>query len=332
MAMKKAGIVGAGAWGTALSTVAARAGLETLIWAFEEEVVADINSVHENKTFLPGIPLPKEIQATNSLEDLKACDFLLLVVPTQFTRGIIDQLKPHLDQKTPLVICSKGIEIKTGKLLSEVLEELVPKNQIAVLSGPSFAADVARGRPTAVTIAGESKESAQSIGQAIGQETFRPYWSGDIIGAQVGGAVKNVLAIACGISEGKKLGTSARAALITRGMAEMIQLTRAKGGKAKTLLGLCGLGDTVLTCTSTMSRNMSLGKALGEGQTMEEILDKRKSVSEGVYTAKIVAKLAAELKLDMPICLAVNSILHQGASVDSAIHDLLARPFSEETF
>jgi len=330
--MKKAGIVGAGAWGTALATVCQRAGLETLIWAFEEEVVADINSGHENKVFLPDVPLDPAIKATNNLADLGDRDFLLLVVPTQFTRNIVSDLAKSIPANVPLVICSKGIEIKTGKLLSEVLDEIVPDNPLAVLSGPSFAADAARGKPAAVTIAGESKDCAQAIGLAIGQPTFRPYWSGDIIGAQVGGAIKNVLAIACGISDGKGLGASARAALITRGMSEMIQFAKAKGGQATTLMGLCGMGDTVLTCTSTLSRNFSLGKALGEGESMEDILSKRKSVSEGVYTAKIVVKVAEEHKIDMPICATVNSILHEGAEVDNAIHDLLTRPFSEEAF
>ncbi|MCH7805850.1 MAG: NAD(P)-dependent glycerol-3-phosphate dehydrogenase [Proteobacteria bacterium] len=330
MAMKKAGIVGAGAWGTALAAVSRRAGLEALIWAFEKEVARDINTHHENRIFLPGIPLDKNIRATSKLNDLHTCDFLLLVVPAQFTRNIVESLAKGLPEKTPLVICSKGIEIKSGKLLSEVIDEIVPTNPILVLSGPSFAADAARGKPAAVTIAGESKSCAKDITMALGQETFRPYWSDDIVGAQVGGAVKNVLAIACGIAHGKGLGDSARAALITRGLAEMIALAKAKGGRATTLMGLCGLGDTVLTCTSTLSRNFSLGKALGEGKTMEEILKSRKSVTEGVYTAKIVVKLAAEMGVDMPISNAVNDILHKGDDVDEVIHDLLSRPFSEE--
>jgi len=332
MAMKKAGIVGAGAWGTALATVARRAGLESLIWAFEEEVVSDINRAHENKIFLPGVLLDKNIRATNDLSDLHDCDFLLLVVPTQFTRSIVEKLAQGLPKTTPLVICSKGIEIKSGKLLSDVIDEIIPDNPLLVLSGPSFAADAARGKPAAVTIAGESKAVAKDITMALGQETFRPYWTDDIIGAQVGGAIKNVLAIACGIADGKGLGDSARAALITRGMAEVIGFAKAKGGRATTLMGLCGLGDTVLTCTSTLSRNYSLGKALGEGKTMEEILKSRKSVSEGVYTAKIVVKVAAEMGVEMPISNTVNAILHEGADVDEAIHGLLTRPFSEEAF
>jgi len=332
MAMKKAGIVGAGAWGTALATVCQRAGLKTLIWAFEDEVARDINTAHENKIFLPGVPLDKNIRATNELSDLHGCDFLLLVVPTQFTRNIVQNLAKGLPLTTPLVICSKGIEIKSGKLLSDVIDEIIPDNPLLVLSGPSFAADAARGKPAAVTIAGESKACAKDITMALGQETFRPYWTDDIIGAQVGGAIKNVLAIACGIADGKGLGDSARAALITRGMAEVIAFAKAKGGRATTLMGLCGLGDTVLTCTSTQSRNYSLGKALGEGQTMEDILKSRKSVSEGVYTAKIVVRVAAKMGVEMPISNTVNAILHEGANVDEAIQGLLTRPFSEEAF
>jgi len=332
MQMKNAGIVGAGAWGTALATVCQRAGLDTLLWAFEKEVTEDINARHENKIFLPGIKLDPKIKATSSLSDLGDRDFLLLVVPTQFARNIVADLAPHIGKNVPLVICSKGIEIKTGKLLSEVLEEIVPDNPLAALSGPSFAADVARGKPAAVTIAGEDKEGARAIGMAIGQPKFRPYWSGDLTGAQIGGAVKNVLAIACGIADGKGFGDSARAALITRGMSEMVHFAKAKGGQAGTLMGLCGLGDTVLTCTSTLSRNFSLGKALGEGQTMEDILKNRKSVSEGVYTAKIVVKLAQDFGFEMPISAAVNAILHEGADVDETIKALLTRPFSEEEF
>lgn len=332
MDLKKAGIIGAGAWGTALSAVCQRAGLDTRVWAFEKEVSADINSGHENRTFLPGVKLDPGIKATSDLANLSDRDFLLLVVPTQFTRKIVAELSRHIGKKTPLVICSKGIEIKSGRLLSEILDEIVPDNPLAALSGPSFAADVARGKPAAVTIAGEDKECARAIGLALGLPTFRPYWTGDLIGAQIGGAVKNVLAIACGISEGKGFGDSARAALITRGMSEMVQFCKAKGGQASTLMGLCGLGDTVLTCTSIQSRNYSLGKALGEGQTMDDILKSRKSVSEGVYTAKIVVKLAKDFGFEMPICAAVNAILHENANVDDTIQALLTRPFSEEEF
>ncbi|HXV73321.1 MAG TPA: NAD(P)H-dependent glycerol-3-phosphate dehydrogenase [Sphingomonadales bacterium] len=325
----KAGIVGAGAWGTALAAVCRRAGLDTLVWAFEPEVAAEINGAHENKTFLPGIPLDPAIRATHETARLMDRDVLFLVTPAQFTRGVVEKLE-GIPSSVPLVICSKGIEAKSGKLMSEAVREARPKNPLLVLSGPSFAADVAKGKPTAVTLAGEDHDLVHALGGAFGLPAFRPYFAGDIVGAEVGGAIKNVLAIACGIALGKNLGDSARAALITRGLAEMIRFAKARGGKAATLMGLCGLGDTVLTCSSLQSRNFSLGVAIGEGKKAKEILAERKGVTEGVATAAVVARLAKELSLDMPIALAVNAILHEGADVDAAIEALLRRPFSEE--
>lgn len=328
---KKTGIVGAGAWGTALASVCSRAGLDTLLWAFESEVTDAINSEHENKIFLPGIPLDHTIKAVSDLAELKACDVLFLVTPAQFTRATVEKLS-DLSPSIPLVICSKGIEIKTGLLMSEVIQETAPHNPLLVLSGPSFASDVAAGKPTAVTLASQDFHLAQDLGLTFGLPTFRPYFANDIVGAEVGGAIKNVLAIACGIASGKNLGESARSALITRGMAEMIRFAKAKGGRAITLMGLCGLGDTVLTCTSLQSRNFSLGVALGKGEKVSNVLAGRKSVTEGVPTAAVVARLAREFKLDMPITATVNSILHEGASVDTEIEALLHRPFSEEAF
>lgn len=330
--MKKAGIIGAGAWGTALAAVCARAGLEPLVWAREQEVADAINTAHENKLFLPGVRLDEKIRATNDFADLKPCDFLFLVAPAQFTRSVLKDLKPHIRGNAPLVICSKGIEAKTGKLLSEVVEKVAPGHPVLVLSGPSFAAEVASGKPTAVTLAGRGEELVHEIGRAFGGPGFRPYWTGDVIGAQIGGALKNVLAIACGICIGKGLGESARAALITRGLSEIIRFAKAKGGRATTLMGLCGVGDLVLTCTSEQSRNTSLGVAVGKGKTVKEIMAERKSVAEGVHTAPVVVELAAGMKVEMPIAEAVNDILHQDADVDHAIAGLLNRPFSEETF
>jgi glycerol-3-phosphate dehydrogenase (NAD(P)+) len=329
--MTKAGIVGGGAWGTALSTVCQRAGLDSLLWALEPEVAKNVNQRHENRAFLPGVSLDPTIRATNALADLAERDVIFLVTPAQFTRNVLTGFKA-LPKGVPLIVCSKGIEAKTGKLMSEVVKEAAPNNPLLVLSGPSFAADVARGKPTAVTLAGRDETLVQRVGMAFGLPTFRPYFADDVIGAEVGGAIKNVLAIACGIALGKQLGDSARAALITRGLSEMIRFAKAKGGKAATLMGLCGLGDTVLTCTSLQSRNFSLGKAIGEGKKAKDILAARTSVTEGVYTAGILAKLAAEMKLDMPIALAVNAILHQDADVDAETESLLHRPFVAETF
>jgi len=327
----KAGIVGAGAWGTALATVCRRAGLDTLVWALEPEVADDINQRHANRAFLPGIPLDAAIRATGNLTRLADRDLVFLVAPAQFTRSVLTKLA-GVPSHVPIVICSKGIEAKTGKLMSEVVREALPENPLLVLSGPSFAADVAKGKPTAVTLAGKDQKLVHDVGLAFGLPTFRPYFADDVIGAEVGGAIKNVLAIACGIALGKSLGDSARSALITRGLSEMIRFAKAKGGKAITLMGLCGLGDTVLTCTSLQSRNFSLGKAIGEGKKAKDILAARTSVTEGVATAQVVARLAGEFKLDMPIALAVNAILHQDADVDAEIEALLHRPFIAETF
>lgn len=325
------GVIGAGAWGTALAQVAARAGRNVTLWAREPELVADINSRHENNLFLPGIPLDPNITATGDLAKAASCDALLMVTPAQHMRVICDELRPHLRAGTPVALCAKGIEQSTNRLLTDVLREVLPAALPAVLSGPSFAAEVARGLPTAVTFACEDKSVAQALIQAIGLPTFRPYYSSDLIGTEIGGAVKNVLAIACGIAEGKKLGASARAALTTRGFAEMTRLGLALGAKPETLTGLSGLGDLVLTCNSPQSRNMSLGIALGEGKSLKEILGARNSVSEGVHSATGVCALAAAHHIEMPIASAIASIVTDKASVDDAITTLLSRPFTNES-
>lgn len=328
--LANAGVIGGGAWGTALAAVAARAGLNTRLWALEPEVATAINSTHENSVFLKGHALPKNIKATNEMADLKDSDFILLVPPAQFLRPVAQDLIKHLKPGTPLVICSKGIEKKTGLLMSEVLKEVAPDFPVAILSGPTFASEVANNAPTAVTIAAEDRELRRSLSNHLGQTNFRPFWTDDIIGAQIGGAVKNILAIACGIVKGKKMGENAHSALITRGLAEIIQLGEAKGGRAETMMGLSGIGDLVLTCSSMQSRNMSLGFALGEGKSMEEIMSNRKSVSEGVHSAAIVHKVASELSVKMPISTIMYNILHQGANVDEEIDTLLNKPFSKE--
>lgn len=324
------GIIGAGAWGTALGQTAARAGRAVLIWAREPELVSHINTTRENATFLPGIPLDKAIHATGELAELASCDALLMVTPAQHMRSLCEQLRPHLKSGTPVILCAKGIEQTTNKLLTDVLRETLPNALPAVLSGPSFAAEVARGLPTAVTFACENRDIAHALIQAIGLPTFRPYYSPDLIGAEVGGAVKNVLAIACGIVEGKRLGASARAALTTRGFAEMTRLGLALGAKPETLTGLSGLGDLVLTCNSPQSRNMSLGVALGQGQSLADIMGARNSVSEGVHSATGVCALAQAHHVEMPIAEAIASIVTGRASVDAAISALLARPFTDE--
>lgn len=328
------GVIGGGAWGTALAQVAARAGenkrRRVTLWARESEVVEAVNAHHENPAFLPGIALDPTIRATGAFEDLASADALLMVTPAQHMRAVCAGLAPILKPGTPVLLCAKGVEQGTHKLLTDVLAEALPDAIPAVLSGPSFAAEVARGLPTAVTLACADEELATALMAAIGIPTFRPYYSSDLIGAEVGGAVKNVLAIACGIVEGKKLGASARAALTTRGFAEMTRLGLALGARAETLAGLSGLGDLVLTCNSPQSRNMSLGLALGEGKSLAEILSARSAVTEGVHSATAVIALAATLGVEMPISEAIAAIVTGKMNVDEAITALLTRPFKSE--
>lgn len=328
--MQKIGVLGAGAWGTALAAAAAAAGRDTVLWAREAEVVDAITKTHENTPFLPGVTLDPKLKATGALEDLADRHAILLVSPAQHLRAMVRELKAHVPDGVPLVICSKGIEVATGKLLSEAVAEEAPGNPVAVLSGPTFAIEVARGLPCALTLATEDKTVGMKLVEALGRPTFRPYYNSDIIGAQIGGAVKNVLAIATGISAGLGVGENARAAVITRGLAEIMRFGKLYGAREETLMGLSGLGDLILTCSSTQSRNMSLGKAIGEGQTLEEIMAGRRSVAEGAHTVEIVYKIAAEKKLDMPITTAVYRILKEGKDVRRVMDDLMARPFTSE--
>ena len=330
MKFNHAGVIGAGAWGTALAQVAARAGLQVTLQAREAEVVASIAADRENTMFLAGVKLEDAITASADMAALAACDLILAVPPAQHLRSALGALKPHLKAGVAVVLCSKGVEQGTLKLMSDVAAEVLPGQPIAVLSGPSFAGEVARGLPTAVTLACEDEALGRRIGEAIAIPTFRPYWAADVIGAEAGGAVKNVLAIACGISEGKSLGRSAHAALITRGFAELTRLAAALGGKAETVAGLCGLGDLVLTCSSPQSRNMSVGLALGGGQTLDQALAGKVSVAEGVASAPAVRALARSLGVETPICEAVAAILAGEVDVDSAILGLLSRPLKAE--
>ena len=329
--IEKVGVLGAGAWGTALAYTAQKAGRDVHIWAREQDVAEALREGRGNPVFLPEVDLPA-IPASDALEDLASADAILSVVPAQFARGIFEELRSVIKPGTPVMLCSKGIEKSTLSLMTDVIHETLPQAVPAVLSGPSFAADVARGLPTAVTLACADEALGKALVQAIGRPAFRPYWSNDLIGAEIGGAVKNVLAIACGIVEGLALGKSAHAALIARGFAEMTRLAVAMGAEAQTLAGLCGLGDLVLTCSSTQSRNMSFGKALGEGQKAEDILNARNSVTEGVATAPALIELAERQGVAMPICQAVNDILNGSKNVDEAINTLLSRPFTQEGF
>jgi glycerol-3-phosphate dehydrogenase (NAD(P)+) len=328
--MQRIGIVGGGAWGTALAVTARRAGREIVLWAREAEVVTAINQRHENPLFLPGIAIDPAIVATGDIAAAASADAVLLVVPAQHLRAVAGAIAPTLRPGAAVVICAKGVEEASGALMSEVAAAALAGARLAVLSGPTFAGEVARGLPTAVTLATVDQALGGALIAALGTRSFRPYLSADVVGAEIGGAVKNVLAIACGIVAGRRLGDNARAALITRGLAEMVRLAHAKGGRAETLMGLSGLGDLTLTCTALQSRNHSLGFALGEGVVLDEILGRRRSVAEGVSSAAAVAALARRLGLDMPIVAAVDAILHQGADIDETIASLLARPFRGE--
>ena len=323
-------VLGAGAWGTALAQVAAQAGRRVTIWAREPEVVEAVNVRHENSLFLPNIPLSPSIVATPELEVAAQADVVLAVPPAQHMRAVLRALAPTLGPNAAIVLCAKGIERRTLALMTDVLAAEIPRAIPAVLSGPGFAKDVARGLPTATTIASPDQGLAQRIVATIGLPTFRPYVANDLVGAEIGGAVKNVIAIACGVAQGRKLGDGARAALITRGFAELTRLGLAMGGRAETLSGLCGLGDLVLTCASLSSRNTSLGAELGEGRTLADILAERRSVAEGAESAPAVVALAARHNVEMPICTAVDAIVAGRVSIDDAISALLARPFRAE--
>jgi len=329
-AFSRIGVVGGGAWGTALAQVCARAGRSITLWAREPEVVAAIADRRENDLFLPGVALDPAIRATGAMEDLVDCDLILAVPPAQYMRATLTALADRAQSFAPIVLCAKGIEQGSLKLMTEVAGETAPGRQIAVLSGPSFAAEVARGLPTAVTLACADDCAAEQIAAAIASPLFRPYLSNDLIGAEAAGAVKNVLAIACGVVEGRGLGRSAHAALITRGFAELTRMAVALGGRAETVAGLCGLGDLVLTCSSPQSRNMSVGLALGQGQSLAEALAGKLSVAEGVASAPAVVALADRHGVDMPICRAVDAILSGAVDVDAAIAALLSRPLKSE--
>src|SRR3954447_6406566 len=322
----KLGIIGGGAWGTALAQVASANG-ETLLWALEPDVVESINTCHENKVFLAGVALNPAIRATSDLRDLDACDAWLVVTPAQHMRAVLERAA---DCDKPLVLCSKGIEERSGELLHHVALQSCPDANVAVLSGPTFAHEVAKGLPTAVTLAAEDGDLAQQLRDRIARPTFRIYVSDDVAGAEIGGAVKNVLAIACGVVEGKRLGDNARGALIGRGFAEMPRFGLALGARRETLAGLSGLGDLVLTCSSTSSRNYSLGKGIGEGRSAAEIMSNRKTVAEGAFTAPVLARLAREKGIDMPIVDAVDALIGGRANVDEVLGALLSRPPKSE--
>ncbi|MDR3425178.1 MAG: NAD(P)-dependent glycerol-3-phosphate dehydrogenase [Alphaproteobacteria bacterium] len=327
---KNFGVVGAGAWGTALAVTLQRAGRDVALWARREELRAVMAERRENVVYLPGIGLSPDIKITGNLADFAGCHALILASPAQHLRSLCKALAPCLGTAfVPLIIASKGIELTTYRLMSEIVAQELPGHPIFVLSGPSFAIEVAQNRPAALTLSGES--GGENLALAMSSPTFRLYTTDDIIGAQIGGAVKNVLAIACGIVSGRALGENARAALITRGLAEIMRLGTALGARAETLMGLSGLGDVVLTCSSTQSRNMSLGFSLGQGRDLIEILATRKGVTEGISTAVAALGLARRHGIEMPVTAAVDLILREKTGIDESITALLSRPLRNET-
>ena len=320
------GVIGGGAWGTALAQVAARDGQDVTLWAREPEVVDAVNQAHENRIFLAGVPLSRTIRATGNLLDMAGHDALLVVVPAQHLRQVLAEVPVAA---TPLVLCAKGIEAGTRRLVSEIAVDVCQYAPLAVLSGPTFAHEVAAGLPTAVTLACEDDDLRTRLTERLAGPTFRTYASDDVIGAEIGGAVKNVLAIACGVVEGAGLGLNARAALIARGFAEMTRFGLARGARAETLAGLSGLGDLVLTCSSTNSRNFSLGVGLGQGRAAADLLADRRTVAEGAATAPVLREAAAEAGVDMPVVEAVCALLG-GAAIGDIIGALLSRPLKDE--
>ena len=329
--MSKIGIIGAGAWGSALAMIMRRAGNDVVLQAHEPETADDINQNHVNTVFLPGVELDPDIQATTRLSDAVDADAVMVVAPAQHLRTICEAAAADWPDNVPAIICAKGIEQKTCALMSEVVSMALPRKPVAVLSGPTFAIEVARDLPTAVTLACRDETLGKVLMEQMNTRHFRIYRSQDVMGAQIGGAIKNVLAIACGIVDGRGLGENTRAALVTRGLAEMIRLGAAKGAKQETLAGLSGLGDLTLTCNAMQSRNFSLGVGLGQGKTLDQITAERKSVAEGGFTASSVVDLARKIDVEVPICSAVDKVINHGVEIDTVISGLLSRPLKEET-
>lgn len=322
------GVVGAGAWGTALAQMLASDGREVMLWAREADVVEEINAQHRNSAFLPSAALAPAIRATANLAEMRDLPVLLMVTPAQFLGRVLGEMGRTGGD---LVLCAKGIEAGSGRLMADVAREAAPQASLAVLSGPTFAHEVAAGLPTAVTLACSGGKGQWSrLSDAIARPAFRPYYSDDLVGAEIGGAVKNVLAIACGVVDGLNLGQNARAALISRGFAEMLRFGLAMGAEAETLSGLCGLGDLVLTCSSTSSRNFSLGKALGEGASADSLLANRATVAEGAFTAPVLGELARKMAVSMPIVEAVEALLAGRMTAAAVAESLLARPLRAE--
>lgn len=323
-------IIGAGAWGTALAQNVARNGRDVVLWARDPGLADTINTRHVNQTYLPHHPLDHHISATNDLAVACSSDILVPVVPAQYLRAILEQIAQYTIKGKPLVICAKGIEVTTGKLMSQVAIETVPDTLISVLSGPNFAHEISKGLPSAATLACMDQKRILPVRDALASKSFRIYLTDDLIGTQIGGAVKNVIAIVCGIVAGRNMGENARAAVVTRGLHEMARLAHVLGGRRETLMGLSGIGDLILTCSSMQSRNFSLGYELGQGKPLQAILAERPGVTEGIPTAEALVKLAQQHKIDMPIVEALHHCLSGKMQIDQAIHALMDRPYQME--
>ncbi len=328
--MSNISVIGAGSWGSALAQTIASRGESVTLWTRCPELAAQINAAHVNKKYLTGLSLNHNIIATSELETALNSDILLMVTPAQAMRQILSDMQPFIRPKHRLVLCSKGIELDTGMLMSDVVGDILPQTPVAILSGPNFAHEIAVGKPAATTLACTDEQIALTLQKAIASANFRPYISNDIIGAQIAGALKNIIAIACGIAHGLDMGESARASLVTRGLAEISRLGVAMGASQKTFLGLCGVGDMMLTCSSEKSRNFSLGYALGQGNTLEQIMSNRQNVTEGIHTAKAAIKLANKYNVEIPIASAVNKCLNEGLPIKQALKEMLTRPLGCE--
>ena len=328
MIFDRIAVLGGGAWGTALANVTARAGRKVTLWEYDAGNAAQLAQQRESK-FLPGVRIEDSIAVTCDLAEAARADAILLVVPAQAMRSVVKALGATIALRTPVIACAKGIEHGTHKFMTEVIAECATNAAPAILSGPSFAADVARGLPTAVTLAAHDEKLAADLAKALASRTFRPYQSSDVRGVEIGGAAKNVLAIASGIVTGRGLGASASAALTTRGFAELVRFGRALGAKTETMMGLSGLGDLILTCSSPQSRNFTFGINLGKGYSAKDIHGKT-GLAEGAFTAPVLLEMARRRDVDMPISAAVAAVLTGQMSVDQAIESLLARPIRSE--
>ena len=327
--LKNIGIIGAGAWGTALSCILNKKENIT-IWSYEKKTVHQINKYRTNKTFLPNIKIPNNISATNNLKDLMSCKFIFICVPSQFIKKIILKFKNFYKKDMIFVNCSKGIECSSKLLISDIIKKILPGSEVAILSGPSFAIEVAKKKPTAVTIACKNQNNAKKLAILLNSKNFRCYYTNDVIGVQFGGIIKNILAIASGIVKSQKLGSSAKAALMTRGLSEMKRIGLAYGAKESTFYGLSGLGDLILTCNSELSRNFSTGLLVGKGKKINEIIKSKKTISEGIINSKTIFNLSKKKRIEMPVCGSVYKILYKKNKIKNTIEKILSRDIKKE--